>query len=467
MEFIGRERELALLEREYGSGRSSMIPIYGRRRIGKSMLVRHFLGDRPGIYLLGKQAPERHQIREFLQLSAVALREPLLARLNVSGWKEALELVVQRWTADVPLVIALDEFQWLAESSLELPSVLQELWDVQWQDRNCVVLLLCGSHIGFMERKVLGRKSPLFGRRTAQILLRPFGHVEAARFQLGYSLTDQARTWFICGGVALYHRYFSSDRSVEMNIRTCLLEEFAPLFREADFLLREELREVENYHAVLMALAGGSATATDIARASGVPASSLSYYLNQLVDLGYVGRRHPLTGAPPAARHVRFAVADPLLRFWFRFVFPNISFVLQMGDERAFAERVAGQLDAFYGEGFERLCRQALPALYQQEGVTAAFDVGEFWSPDVQIDVVGVRDDSWTDLGECRFGKVRSARALAEELDRKVRRYPNPRNATIGRRIFTRDVVPESLRAPGVRYHGLADLYGVRSDDRG
>jgi len=460
MEFIGRRRELDMLGRAYTSGRSSLIPIYGRRRIGKSELVRRFMRDRSGIYLLGKQAPEQHQIEEFLHLASTVLREPLLGRLSVSGWKEALEIVLQKWTSDVPLVIALDEFQWLAESSPELPSVLQELWDVQWQNSNRVMLLLCGSHIGFMEREVLGRKSPLFGRRTAQILLRPFGHVEAARFQRDYSLVDQARTWFICGGVALYHRYFTSEQSVEMNIRACLLEEFAPLFREADFLLREELREVENYHAVLMALASGSATAPDISARSGIPASSLPYYLNQLIELGYVARRHPLTGRPPATRHVRFAVSDPLLRFWFRFVFPNISFVLQMGDERAFTERVAPQLDAFYGEGFERLCRQALPALYQQEGVSAAFEVGEFWSPDVQIDIVGVRDDNWTDLGECRFGKVRSARAVADELDAKVQKYPNPRNATIGKRLFTRESVPEPRRSPGVRYHCLDDLYG-------
>ncbi len=459
MEFIGRQREMDMLVRAYQSGQSSLIPIYGRRRIGKSELVRQFLRDRPGIYLMGKQAPESHQIQEFLHLSATVLHEPLLSRLAVTGWKEALEIVLEKWTSEVPLVIALDEFQWLVESSPELPSVLQELWDVQWQHSNRVMLLLCGSHIGFMERNVLGRKSPLFGRRTAQILLRPFGHVEAARFQRGYSLTDRARTWFICGGVALYHRYFSSDRSVEMNIRTCLLEEFAPLFREADFLLREELREVENYHAVLMALARGSATGPDIATTSGIPSSSLPYYLNQLTELGYVARRYPLTTKPPAARHVRFAIADPLLRFWFRFVFPNISFVLHMGDERAFTRRVAPQLDAFYGEGFERLCRQALPALYRREGVAAAFEVGEFWSPAVQIDVVGVRDDGWTDLGECRFGKVRSTRAIADELVDKVQKYPNPHNATIGKRIFTRDAIPEARRAPGFRYHSLADLY--------
>ena len=148
-----------------------------------------------------------------------------------------------------------------------------------------------------------------------------------------------------------------------------------------------------------------------------------------------------------------------MLRFWFRFVFPNVSFVLQMGDERAFTERVAPQLDAFYGEGFERLCLQALPALYQREGVTAAFEVGEYWSRDLQIDVVGLRDDDWTDLGECRFGRVRSARALADELADKVRRYPNPRNATLGKRIFTRDPIPPSRRVSGVRYHCLADLY--------
>jgi hypothetical protein len=128
-----------------------------------------------------------------------------------------------------------------------------------------------------------------------------------------------------------------------------------------------------------------------------------------------------------------------------------------MGGARAFRDRIRSELDAYFGGCFERLCREALPHLYRREEVTAAFEVGEFWSRDVQIDVVGLRDDGWTDLGECKWGTVRSPKALAGELEERVSKYPNPRGATIGRRFFVKKK-PRGPLPPG-RWHDLADLY--------
>lgn len=195
---------------------------------------------------------------------------------------------------------------------------------------------------------------------------------------------------------------------------------------------------------------------------TGIGDRSLQYYLKQLMELGYLARRYPLTQARrQVARYVRYDLGDPLLRFWFRFIYPNSSFILQMGPERALKDRIRPDLDAYFGLCFERLCREALPSLYAREGVSAGHDVGQYWDKAVQIDVVGVRDDGVTDLGECRWGPVRSWRGVAEELEDRVAHYPNARNATICRRIFTRGQAPASAaRAPGVVWHSLADLYG-------
>ena len=455
--FIGRREELRVLTDAHEGSGSAFIPIYGRRRVGKSELILHFLQDRPGVYFLGKQAPAGLQIREFLVEAAAALDEPLLASFPAESWSAALDAVTSRWRAERKLVLVFDEFQWTVDASPELPSVLQEKWDRGWSRAGNVLLILCGSYIGFMEKEILGRKSPLFGRRTAQILLRPFGYREAPLFHPRYSRLDQVRTYFLCGGVPLYLRCFSDDRSIERNIATELLDEYAALHREGDFLLREELREVETYYAILLAIAAGHATNQEIARESGLDARSLHYYLQQLAELGYVRRRYPLTGEGPAARHVRYDLADPLLRFWFRFVFPNTSYIRHMGPETALRDRIRPHLESYFGHCFERLCREALPVLYQKEGVTAAFEVGEYWSKDTQIDVVGLRDDGWTDLGECKWGPVRSARAVEQELEEKVRGYPNRRGATIGRRIFTRQ--GRVAGAAGSRWHALDDLY--------
>ena len=461
IDFLGRQRELELLQDAFQGERSALIPVYGRRRVGKTWLLLRFFHGRRGVFFLGKQAPAPLQLKEFLSIAARELDQPLLARVSLDGWKQALEAVLDAWRGPEKLIIVLDEFQWIVSASPELPSVLQELWDLRLSRSGEALIVLCGSYVGFMEREVLGRKSPLFGRRTAQIHLKPFGFREARLFHPGYSLVDAARTYFICGGVPLYLREFDGARSVEKNIQDNLLTEHSTLHREPDFLLREELRELRSYTAILSTLAAGSLPAREISHKTGIDSRSLNYYLNQLQELGYVRRRYPLTGARPAARDVRFAIDDPLLRFWFRFVFPNISSLLQMGTRRCFSQRIRAGLAPYFGQCFEELCREALPYLYDAEGLTAAFEVGQYWDRSVQIDLVGLRDDNWTDIGECKWGAFRSHKALVEEVRAKARRYQNARNATLGCRLFIRDArrVP-AQEIDGVRWHSLADLYG-------
>ena len=340
---------------------------------------------------------------------------PLLAELRTDGWRQALRTVVEQWTAAHPgtkLVLALDEFQWIAASSPGLVSGLQQCWDRSWRDGGNVVLLLCGSYLGFMEREVLGKASPLFGRRTAQIHLQPFGYLEAARFHPRWSIADRATAYFLVGGLPQYLLCLDDARSVDVNIRQYVLDEFAPLFHEPTLLLREELREIAPYQAVLFAIASGQNSVSAIAAATELPGRNLHYYLEQLVNLGYLRRRYPLERRQRNPNQVRFGIDDPLLRFWFRFVFPNMSIIRSAGVARAFGERIAPSLEAWFGDGFERLCREALPLIYASEGVAAGFEIGEYWSADTQIDVVGMREDNWTDLGECKWGAVRSARAL-------------------------------------------------------
>ena len=460
--FIGRHKELGALTAAVESEHSAFIPIYGRRRVGKSELILKFMAGRPGVYYLGKQSPAPLQVHEFLAEAARALDMPLLAALRADGWRQALLTVVEQWGIahpDSKLVLALDEFQWIAASSPELLSELQQCWDRHWKAAGNVVLLVCGSYVGFMERQVLGRSSPLFGRRTAQIHLQPFGYPEAAAFHPRWSPADRARAYFLVGGVPQYLLCLDDGRSIDSNIRQYLLDEFAPLFHEPTFLLREELREVAPYHAILFAIASGESTVRAIAGAIGLPERNLHYYLQQLVDLGYLRRRYPLDRHRPNPKQLRFGIDDPLLRFWFRFVFPNTSIIRSGGATRAFAERIAPSLNAWFGDCFERLCREALPLIYAREGVSAGFEIGEYWSTRTQIDVVGLRDDNWTDLGECKWGAVRSARRLEAELEGKVALYPNSRGATLGRRYFTRGRVQKKADAPN--WHSLDDLYDL------
>ena len=455
--FVGRQAELSALARQYEAERSAFVPIYGRRRVGKSELIRQFTRDRPTIYHVGRLAPAGLLIRDFQRQVARVLDEPLLAELPANDWRRALELV-SRWREDRKLVVVLDEFQWTAHSEPGLAGLLQELWDHHWRDSGRVFLILCGSFVGFMEREVLGARAPLFGRRTAQIRLPPLPHRDAARLHPRWSIEHQAQAYFICGGIPAYLSSFDDGQSIEANVCNVLLSELGVLRREPEFLLREELREVDRYHAVLLAIAGGSHAPREIAQRAGLAdPASVQYYLGQLVELGYVAKRYPLRGEKPKRTDVRYVLDDPLLRFWFRFVFPNESELQRSRERLTFRGRIRPELAAYFGSCFERLCREALPDLYEREGVSAGYRVGEYWDKQVQIDVVGLRDDGWTDIGECKWGPLGSVPTVVKELRSKAARFPNDRGASIGLRAFVRRKPKAAER--GITWHSLADLY--------
>lgn len=460
MEIIGREQELGVLRKAHSGRDSAFLPVYGRRRVGKSWLLRHFIEGLTGIYYLGKQAPAALQRRELLDEAARRLDQPLLAQLRAESWSEVLRAIVQSYRGDDKLVLVLDEFQWMAEASPELPSVLQELWDLEWQSGRRVLLILCGSYIGFMEREVLGEKSPLFGRRTGQILLRPFGYREAALFHPRHSLVDHARTYFVCGGMPYYLRQFEAGRSFEQNLVRHVLTESAPLFREPDFLLREELREVSSYAAILSAIAAGKNTPVAMAEASGLDSRKLPYYLQQLQELGFVDRRYPLDGGQPGNRHVRYELLDPLLRFWYRFVFPNLSALELRGPEATFRELIRPHLESYLGLAFERLAREALIEIYRRDQVMSSFEIGEYWSRDVQIDLVGLRGDGVVDLGECKWGTISSAAEVERELQHKATLFPNRRASTLALHVFCREKILSRKKDEGpFRWHDLEGFY--------
>ncbi len=394
MKFLGRERELDALEGWFRERKMGFIPVYGRRRVGKSRLLLHFLKGKTGVYYLGKQAPAAVQLREFMEAAAAALNKPALAEMQPRDWRAALDHVLEQKPAKEKIVIVLDEFQWIVESEPVLPSHLQERIDLSWQNRKDLMLIACGSFVGFMEREVLGSKSPLFGRRTGQMKLEPLSHQDAGRFHPGWSNEDRAKAYFLCGGIPFYHQLFRPDQSIPANVERLFFDPYAALYREPEFLLREELKEVQRYHGILMAIGGGARTLKEIGQQSGVVERQLDYYLRQLRALGYVERYEPMNGKivprQPGKRS-KYRIQDALLAFWFRFVFPHTSYIHQAGPREASRHLVAPHLPAYFGGCFERLCRETLGRIYLDEGVHSAFrrknshvifssDEGKTWS---------------------------------------------------------------------------------------
>lgn len=459
--FWGRQKELSTLERLYTNDRFEFFPVYGRRRVGKSELLLHSIKSRKALYFLGKRATAELQIREFMEEAARLFEDPLLGRITCRGWQQAIETAVSRKPKDQKLILIFDEFQWTAQASPELPSVLQALIDRQWSHRKDIVLILCGSYMGFMEKEVLGEKSPLFGRRTGQIFLRPFSYLEAAAFHKPWSLKDRARCYFVCGGIPYYLKLFDRDLSFQTNLIRNFFDEFSALYREPDFLLREELRELQRYYAIFMSLAAGSRSNRDIADFVDIDERKLSYYLNHLMELRYVAKHQPVSPGRISVKNTRYVLDDSLLRFWFRFIYPNMAHIIRVGPERAFQELAKPHLESFFGTCFERLCREALPHLLEKDSVSGAAEiVGEYWDPSLQIDVVGLNKKERIDLGECKWGRVASLAALTSEFQDKIKRYPNPKNLTVWGWIFLQDR-KKNIKFDLIRFRCLEDLYDL------
>ncbi|HNZ04091.1 MAG TPA: ATP-binding protein [Myxococcota bacterium] len=404
MPFYNRIEELKFLEGQTGSDRAAMIVLYGRRRTGKTSLLRHFAQDRRSLFFVADQTSVSDQLAAFSRVALAALGEPGLEGTVFSSWEAALRFVGSRAVAE-PLFMVLDEFGYLCASDPSLPSVLQRLWDSGLKDSR-LHIVLCGSYVSFMEREVLGAKNPLYGRRTGEWLVQPFRFRGATAFFPGYSPDDQVAAYGILGGIPAYLERFSPTLTIRDNILAEILSKGAPLYSEPRFLLMEELRDPHVYYSVCHAVAFGRTTPNEIAQAAGLADRSVAgRYMDTLREMRVLERMTPVTERnPERTRRGRYRLCDPFFRFWFRFVLPNRS-ALEAGDPiQVMDSRVAPYLDQHVSSAFEDICRQHVEDMNRSGVLPARYDrVGSWWRSDAEVDVVAVADEGALLMGECKW----------------------------------------------------------------
>ena len=415
--FIDREVEMAFLEERFASGEFEFLVLYGRRRVGKTELLRRFVTGRPHFYFLAdKRGTERNVLRLRREM-AEALGKPEVAT------EEFEELF--RWyvgeAGERPLIV-IDEFPYLVEKDDSIPSVLQLVID-QDLSGTSAMLVLCGSSEGMMERTVLGARSPLYGRRTGHWKVRPLAFADACGFFPGASIERCIEFHSVLGGVPHYLQRFPDDASVVENAEQEIMSRTGGLYEEVDFLLREELREPDVYKAILEAIGAGKAKAGEIADASRVPVHDIDKYLKVLARLGVVERSRPVTEGPRSKR-TRYLLADPLFRFWFTFCEPHKS-DLELGETGRCRLAVERGLSAFVGKAFEPLCRDLIASEFPGRWPV----LGPWWGSrrekgkrvDLEIDMVGLNtSDKEILLGECKWSKGVDADKVLSDLRAKA-----------------------------------------------
>ncbi|MDP7034439.1 MAG: ATP-binding protein [Planctomycetota bacterium] len=404
MEFIDREFELEYLRNCYERSEAQLVVVYGRRRVGKTELIREFARNRNHLFVSCDLSTEKEQLRQFSQQLHRFTGEEHLKEQPFTRWEPALEHLFRSVDSQRRLVI-IDEFPYLCHSNKALPSILQKVWDAHHHHSD-LFLVLCGSHLDFMRKEVLGVKSPLYGRRTGQVELDPMPPRSIPRFFPDYSPREWITAFAVLGGVPAYLSRFDGDRSIEENIRSRVLSKNEFLFDEVRFLLMEEVQTPNRYFSILAAIAAGHDRLRDIADHTGFERGHVSRYLAVLRELGIVRREIPVTEDETAdTRSGRYRIADHFFRFWFRYVFPNRS-LLEEGDlDYCMSARILPDLDEFVHLAFLDVCADVLRLRNRAGELPFRFHrLGGWWFRDLEVDLVGRDLEGNTLLVDCAWG---------------------------------------------------------------
>ncbi len=449
--FLDREEERARLERLFARREGSLGVLYGRRRGGKSRLLREALPAKGVVYYVGDE-------RESALQRAGLAREidrvvPGFARVSYPEWDALLS---RFWSeARAGAVLVLDEFPALVSSARELPSLLQKL--VDREGSRGIHLVLCGSSQRMMQGLVLDRTAPLFGRAVEILKVAP---LPAGWIQRALRLRDPiqaVRAFAVWGGIPRYWELAADLPDLRTAVERLALSPLGVLYEEPTTLLLDDTRDPTQAASLLSLIGQGCHRLSEIAGRLGKPATSLSRPLQRLIELDLVRREVPFGVSPSSAKRTRYQIADPFLRFWFRFVEPNRS-RLEAGGlaavsreiERNFSHQVSG-----LWEDLARASVSRLEIFGQRFGPASRWWGAGVDRKPMELDIVAESEDGTSLLlGEVEWAEEIDAARLVAEIRRKAENLPFRRGRDVRLALWTkrRARLPRDVQALAPRH---------------
>ncbi|MGN0361750.1 MAG: ATP-binding protein [Bilifractor sp.] len=419
--FLGRKRELTELNNRFVNGEFECMVIYGRRRVGKTSLINEFCKNKDVIYFPALKDTLKGNLRAISEAIA-GFRYQSSAPIY-SSFQDALE-EIGRIAKTQRIIFVIDEYPYLAKSDPSISSRLQHLIDLRWKDSK-MFLILCGSSVSFMEGQVLSYESPLFGRRTGQIHLKPMNYKECAEFIPDADPVTKAEVYGITGGIPMYITKLHVKSTLKDALLNNLFNPSAYLFEEPENLLRQELREPSAYNAIIKAIADGASKIGEISTKSGVQSSSCPQYLKILIELEIIEKETPF-GEKEGKRSL-YRIKDPFFRFWYRFVPDNIGAIQTGRIERIYDDNIEPYLHDYMGTVFEDMCQQFL-MMYDENLPINLRSTGRWWGTDpsskkqIEIDIIGDSADNRNGkkyiAGSCKFrNSLFTAKDLKDLVD--------------------------------------------------
>ncbi len=410
--FMDRVRELEILEKEFRGSGLRLVIVYGRRRVGKTYLLNYFSRGKDAVFFTAIEASKNVLYRELSRAISEWLGKPIGVLESI---EDVLELIYRE--ARERVVVVLDEFQHLVEADPETLSRLQRFIDTH-PDAD-LMIVICGSAVSFFERELLGYRSPLFGRRTASIKLKPMRLLDVWGFYPRYNALEAIYAYSAFGGTPAYARYVDDEKSVFINIAEKILSRGSYLYDEAINFFRQEVREPSTYIAILSAIASGYTKPSEVASIAGITSKSISRYIELLENLDIVERIRSLGRK---RGEVQLEIVDPYFHFWFRYVKPRFS-QLEQGYTYEVLGEVKKSFDTYVARVVEMLIRRELVyELLSRRLIESEMGiVGKWWYRGEEIDVV-VQGETKTLFIEVKWSDLdlREAMAIARDLEARA-----------------------------------------------
>ena len=407
--FVSRTAELEFLNNEFSGDKSAFTVVYGRRRVGKTSLLKEFIQNKRALYFLAESESDLENRFAFARSLTEFNSAVDFTRYAAPEWEEMFSQICH-YAQTAKLVLVIDEYQYLCMARAGFSSVLQRIWDMRMQDSN-VMLILCGSLVGMMESETLNYSSPLYGRRTGQIRLKQIEYQYFSEFFPELDEQQLIPLYSVTGGIPKYIEQFSGTKPLAKEISANILNKNCLLYEEPIFLLEKEVRDLGSYFSLLKTIAQGEHKIGKIATRMGVRQQQLTRHLETLRTLDLIERVVPVTDAyPEKSKKGLYFIKDNFIEFWFKFVYPFRSY-LELGNIGYVADKINEQLtERHVSFVYEKICQDD----FQRNAfalVQAHYHrCGRWWDSVNEIDFVALNEET----GEIAFCECKYTNAAVD-----------------------------------------------------
>ncbi|MCL2078975.1 MAG: ATP-binding protein [Oscillospiraceae bacterium] len=480
--FIGREQELNFFEDKYSAPGGQLVVLYGRRRVGKTEVMHKFCEGKPHVFYSCRELSDTKQHAAFTErLSKSGI--PIIKYSSAFGeWEAAFKSILEMPTNGKKKLLVIDEFPYMCKGNSSIPSLLQILWDEELKNQD-IMIVLCGSAMSFIEKKLLSEKNPLYGRATGIYKMNEMPFEDAIKFFANYSDEDKMLAYAILGGIPHYLQQFDPALSLRENIIKNVLTKGCALYNEVEFLIRQELREPAFYNTLIEAIALGNTQLNDIYMKTQLDKAKISVYLKNLIELQILEREFSvLSSSKEQVTSTRglYRITDNFFRFWFSFVFSNLSDLENNDAEGVFTYAVLPQINDFASPVFETVCREFMRDKNRKGELSFRISrLGRWWgklnknvttenekekivAEDTEIDIVAIDAKSKNYiLGECKFRN--SAMDISEfnNLKEKVsviKKGAAVEYALFSKSGFTKGLTEQAEKDEPIKLFSLSDI---------